>query len=60
MKCRPTQLPGPDRHRTRGMASLRNLAINALRLAGHTNIATGLRAMARNAYRPLALFGIQA
>jgi predicted transposase YbfD/YdcC len=42
----------------RTMASLRNLALNALRLTGHTNIATGLRAMARNHTRPLTLLGI--
>jgi predicted transposase YbfD/YdcC len=40
------------------MASLRNLAISALRLAGHTNIAQALRHMARNPTRPLALLGI--
>jgi hypothetical protein len=40
------------------MASLRNLAITALRLAGHTSIAAGLRLMARHATRPLALLGI--
>jgi predicted transposase YbfD/YdcC len=44
----------------RVMASLRNLAINALRLAGHTNIATGLRHTARDFTRPLALLGITA
>ena len=42
----------------RVMASLRNLVISALRLAGHANIATGLRGMARNATRPLTLLGI--
>lgn len=42
----------------RVMACLRNLAINALRLAGHTNIAKGLRTMARNPQRPLQLLGI--
>ena len=51
------------------MASLRNLAITALRLpvhpsiaalqlAGHPSIAAGLRLMARHATRPLALLGI--
>jgi predicted transposase YbfD/YdcC len=44
----------------RVMASLRNLAINALRLAGHTTIATGLRHTARDFTRPLALLGITA
>ena len=42
----------------RTMASLRNLAVNALRLAGHTNIAKGLRTMARDPRRPLRLLGI--
>jgi len=43
----------------RVMASLRNLATSALRLAGHPNIAQALRYMARDATRPLALYGIQ-
>jgi predicted transposase YbfD/YdcC len=42
----------------RAMASLRNLALSALRLAGHTNIAQALRHMARDTTRPLHLFGI--
>jgi predicted transposase YbfD/YdcC len=42
----------------RVMASLRNLAISALRLAGHTSIATGLRAMTANPTKPLQLLGI--
>lgn len=42
----------------RTMASLRNLAISALRLAGHTNIAQALRHMARDTTRPLQLLGI--
>ena len=41
------------------MARRRNLAISALRLAGHTNIAQAVRAMARNVTRPLALLGIK-
>jgi len=40
------------------MASLRNLAISALRHAGHTNIAQALRHMARDTTRPLQLLGI--
>jgi predicted transposase YbfD/YdcC len=44
----------------RAMASLRNLAISALRLAGHHNIAAGLRHTARNPTRPLQLLGIHA
>lgn len=44
----------------RVMASLRNLAISALRLAGHTNMARALRHMARSPLRPLALLGIRA
>ena len=42
----------------RAMASLRNLAISALRTAGHTSIAAALRHTARDANRPLTLFGI--
>lgn len=42
----------------RTMASLRNLAISTLRLAGHTNIAAALRHTARDFTRPLALYGI--
>jgi predicted transposase YbfD/YdcC len=42
----------------RVMASLRNLAINAFRLTGHTNIAAALRTMTRDATRPLTLLGI--
>ncbi|RKE22080.1 DDE family transposase [Streptomyces sp. TLI_171] len=42
----------------RAMASLRNLAIGALRHAGHDNIAAGLRYHARDPSRPLATFGI--
>jgi predicted transposase YbfD/YdcC len=40
------------------MATLRNAAIGALRLAGVTNIAAATRHHARNANRPLALLGI--
>nr|WP_280882794.1 transposase [Streptomyces pseudovenezuelae] len=42
----------------RAMATWRNLAIGALRLAGATNIAAVLRYNARNADRPLALLGL--
>lgn len=42
----------------RTMATLRNLAISALRTAGNTNIAQALRAMARDITRPLNLLGI--
>lgn len=42
----------------RTMATWRNLAIGALRLAGTTNSAAGLRHNARNANRTLALLGI--
>lgn len=42
----------------RAMATYRNLAIGALRLAGATNIAAGLRRNARNPTRPLALLGL--
>ena len=40
------------------MASLRNLAISILRLAGATNIAAALRRNARNSRRPLMVFGV--
>ncbi|WP_372412148.1 ISAs1 family transposase [Streptomyces luteireticuli] len=42
----------------RAMATWRNLAIGALRLAGKTNIASALRHNARDACRPLALLGL--
>lgn len=42
----------------RAMASLRNLAIGALRLADQTNIAAGLRHHTRAANRPLITLGI--
>ena len=50
-----------DRHQLRtgnapeAMAILRNTAINALRLTGHTNIAAGLRHTARDPIRGLKL-----
>jgi predicted transposase YbfD/YdcC len=43
----------------RAMATLHNLAIGALRLAGITNIAAGLRHTGRDPTRPLALLGSQ-
>ncbi|MEU9381527.1 hypothetical protein AB0D38_11265, partial [Streptomyces sp. NPDC048279] len=42
----------------RAMASLRNLAIGALRLAGRDNIAEGLRHHSRDMTRPLATLGL--
>ena len=42
----------------RAMATCRNLAIGALRLAGTTSIAAGLRQNARDPARPLALLGL--
>lgn len=42
----------------RAMAGLRNLALGALRLAGHTSIVAGLRYHARNATRSLVTLGI--
>ncbi|WP_334522775.1 hypothetical protein [Streptomyces sp. B21-105] len=41
------------------MATWRNVAIGALRLAGATNIAAALRHNARNADRALALLGLK-
>ena len=43
---------------TRAMATCRNLAIGALRLAGTTNIAAAARHNARNPTRLLALPGL--
>jgi len=40
------------------MASLRNLAVSVLRLAGHANIAAALRHSGRDPTRPLALLSI--
>ena len=42
----------------RSMASLRNLAIGVLRLAGATNIAAALRWVARRPERALTLLGV--
>ena len=42
----------------RAMATLRNLTISALHLAGHTNIAAALRHNARDPTRPLTVLGI--
>jgi predicted transposase YbfD/YdcC len=42
----------------RAMASLRNLAVGALRLAGHPNLAAALRHAARDPARPLAILGL--
>jgi Transposase DDE domain len=42
----------------RAMASLRNLAIGALRLAGHSNLAAALRHTGRDPARPLAILGL--
>jgi hypothetical protein len=42
----------------RTMASLRNLAIGALRLAGHPNLAAALRHTGRDPARPLAILGL--
>lgn len=42
----------------RAMATLRNLAIGALRLTGNDNIATGLRKHSRDATRPLTTLDI--
>jgi predicted transposase YbfD/YdcC len=42
----------------RVMASLRNLAIGALRLTGHPNLAAALRHSGRDPARPLAILGL--
>jgi hypothetical protein len=45
-------------HGPANLAVLRTLAINALRLTGHTNIAAGLRQHARTPLLPLATVGV--
>lgn len=40
------------------LASLRNLAINALRLASHTHITEATRWANRNMTRPFAILGL--
>ncbi|MFF0227095.1 ISAs1 family transposase [Streptomyces sp. NPDC004629] len=46
-------------HGPENMATLRSFAINQLRIAGHTNIAAGLREMSYEPFtRPLALIGL--
>src|SRR4029453_9933721 len=42
----------------RVMASLRNLAVGAVRLAGHPNLAAALRHTGRDPARPLAILGL--
>ncbi|WP_026185849.1 transposase [Salinispora pacifica] len=42
----------------RAMATLRNTAINLLRLTGITTIAAALRHNSRNPYQPLQLLGL--
>jgi hypothetical protein len=44
-------------HGPTNLACLRTLAINALRLAGHTNITAGLRQHAQTPLLPLATLG---
>jgi predicted transposase YbfD/YdcC len=64
LHTRLTALPWPQAPRVRtgtaprAMATLGNLAISALRTAGHTSIAAALRYMARDTARPHTLFGI--
>jgi hypothetical protein len=41
------------------MAGLRNLALGALRHAGHDNIAAGIRHHARDSRRPLTTLDIR-
>jgi hypothetical protein len=45
-------------HGPTNLAALRTLAINALRLTGHTNIAAGLREHARTPHLPLVTLGL--
>jgi hypothetical protein len=59
-------VPLPGRGRTpdasvaasRAVTSLRNLAIGALRLTGHPNLAAALRHTGRDPARPLAILGL--
>jgi predicted transposase YbfD/YdcC len=51
------RLQRAHRQAPRALASLRNLAIGALRLSGHANIATALRRNGRDPTRPLVLLG---
>lgn len=46
-------------HTPRVMATLRNLAISAIRHTGATNLARALRVLAKDITRPLALLGIR-
>jgi hypothetical protein len=48
----------PTGHGPTNLACLRTRAINALRLAGYTNIAAGLRQHARTPLLPLATLGL--
>ncbi|WP_448640270.1 hypothetical protein [Geodermatophilus sp. URMC 63] len=45
-------------HGSTNLACLRTLAVNALRLAGHLNIAAGLQQHARTPLLPLATLGL--
>ncbi len=45
-------------HGPRNLATCRNLAISALRFAGHTNIARAVRYIARNITRALTVVGL--
>ncbi len=42
----------------RTMATLRNVALSVLRLAGHTSVAAGLRKMSRSASQAMQLLGL--
>jgi hypothetical protein len=46
------------RNRPHAMATLRNVAISLLRLAGVTNVAAATRQLARRVERPLRLLGV--
>ena len=49
---------GPTNLGPTNLAALRTLAINALRLTGHANIAAGLREHARTPLLPLVTLGL--
>jgi hypothetical protein len=50
--------PSRSSYTTRAVTSLRNLAVGALRLTGHPNLAAALRHTGRDPARPLAILGL--
>ncbi len=54
----PKTTPGPYRQRPTTMASLRNLALGALRLTGAGNIAQAIRHISRDVTRTLTVLDL--